>query len=117
MKAEVLKACFAKKGVFLFLTCSLGSFVFLFLNKLHAFKIFIYLFTFGHATGASPGDSVVKNPPAMQELWVLSLGQEEALEEGMATHSSLLARKIPCTEKPGGLQSMGSQKSWKQLSD
>ena len=41
---------------------------------------------------------------------VLSLGQEDPLEEGMATHSSILAWRIPWTEKPGGLQSMGSQK-------
>ena len=42
-------------------------------------------------------------------MWVPSLGQDDALEEGMATHSSILAWKIPRTEKPGGLQSMGPQ--------
>ena len=42
-------------------------------------------------------------------MWVLSLGQEDPLEEGMATHSSILAWRIPWTEEPGGLQSMGSQ--------
>ena len=47
-------------------------------------------------------------------MWVQSLGGEDHLEEGMATHSSLLAWKIPWTEEPGGLQSMGSQ-SWTQL--
>ena len=46
----------------------------------------------------------------MQEMRVWSLGQEEPLEEEMATHSSILAWKIPCTEEPGGLQSMGSQR-------
>ena len=46
----------------------------------------------------------------MQEMWVQSLGQEDALEEEMATHSSNLAWGIPRTEKPGGLQSMGSQR-------
>ena len=46
-----------------------------------------------------------------QETWVQSLHQEDPLEEGMATHSSILAWEIPQTEKPGGLQSMGSQKS------
>ena len=46
---------------------------------------------------------MVKNPPAMQETQVQSLGQEDALEEGMATHSSILAWRIPWTEKPGGL--------------
>ena len=55
-----------------------------------------------------PGGSVVKNLPAMQEIQVLSLGQEDLLERGMATHSNLLAWKIPWTEEPGGLQAMGS---------
>ena len=59
-----------------------------------------------------PGGSVVKNLPAMQQTQVLSLGQEDPLEKGMATHSSILAWRIPWTEEPGRLQSMGSQKSW-----
>ena len=46
----------------------------------------------------------------MQEMWIQSLGQEDPLEEGMATHSSILAWRIPWTEEPGGLQSMGSQR-------
>ena len=50
-----------------------------------------------------PGGSVVKNPPATQEIWVQSLGQEDPLEEEMATHSSILAWEIPWTEEPGGL--------------
>ena len=50
----------------------------------------------------------VKNLPAMPETWVLSLGEEDPLEEGMATHSSILAWKIPWTEDPGRPQSMGS---------
>ena len=54
-----------------------------------------------------PGGSVVNNPPAMQETWVQSLGWEDPLEKEMATHSSILAWKIPWTEEPGGLQSMG----------
>ena len=49
----------------------------------------------------------VKNLPAMQETWVQSLGWEEPLEKGMATHPSILAWRIPWTEEPGGLQSMG----------
>ena len=53
---------------------------------------------------------MVKNPPAMQEAWVCSLGWEDPLEEGMATHSSILAWRIPWTEEPGGLQSMGLQR-------
>ena len=52
---------------------------------------------------------MVKIPPAMQEAWVRSLGWEDPLEKEMATHSSILAWEIPRTEKPGGLQSMGSE--------
>ena len=52
----------------------------------------------------------VKNRPANQETRVPSLGQEDPLEEGMATHSSILAWRIPWTEEPGGLQSMESQR-------
>ena len=55
---------------------------------------------------------MVNNPPAMRETWVQSLGWEDPLDEGMATHSSILAWEIPWTEEPGGLQSMGSQKHW-----
>ena len=53
---------------------------------------------------------MVKNLPAMQETWVPSLGQEDTLEEGMATHFSILAWRIPWTEEAGGLQSVGSQR-------
>ena len=52
----------------------------------------------------------VKNPPALQQIQVRSLGQEDPLKEEMATHSSILAWKIPWAEEPGGLQSMGSQR-------
>ena len=52
---------------------------------------------------------VVKNLPAVQETWLPSLGQEDPLEK-MATHSSILAWRIPQTDEPGGLQSMGSQR-------
>ena len=53
---------------------------------------------------------MVKNQPAMQEMWVQSLGREDSLEKGMATHSSTLAWKIPWAEEPGRLQSMGSRR-------
>ena len=53
---------------------------------------------------------MIKNPPAMQENQVQSLGREGPLEEGTATHSSILAWRIPWTEEPGGLQSMGLQR-------
>ena len=52
----------------------------------------------------------VKRLPTMRETWVQSLGREDLLEKEMATHSSIFAWKIPWTEKPGGLQSMGSQR-------
>ena len=75
--------------------------------------------------GSSPGEGIgyplqyfwtplmvqiVKNPPAMWETWVRSLGWEDPLEKGTATHSSILAWRIPQTEESGGLQSMGSQR-------
>ena len=53
----------------------------------------------------------VMKPPAMEETWVQPLGQEHPLEKGMATYSNILAWKILWTEEPGGLQSMGLQKS------
>ena len=53
---------------------------------------------------------MVKNQPAMQEMQVRSLGQEDSLEKGMATHSSILAWRIPWTEEPGRLQSTGLQR-------
>ena len=53
---------------------------------------------------------LVKNPPAMCETWVQSLGWEDPLEKEMATHSSILAWRIPWMEELGGLQSMGSKR-------
>ena len=53
---------------------------------------------------------MVKNLNVVQETWVQSMGQEDPLEKGMATHSSILVWKIPWTEEPGRLQSMGSQR-------
>ena len=52
----------------------------------------------------------VKNLPAMLETWIQSPGWEDPLEKGKATHSSILAWRIPWAEEPGGLQSMGSQR-------
>ena len=63
---------------------------------------------------------MVKNLPTnagVQETWVRSLGREDPLEKEKATHSSILAWEIPWTEEPGGLQSMGLQKSQTPLSD
>ena len=61
-------------------------------------------------SGASLVAQMVKNPPAKQETRVGSLGQEDPLQEGMATHSSFLAWRIPWTEESGGLHPMGSQR-------
>ena len=60
--------------------------------------------------GASLVAQMVKNLPALQETWVQPLGREDPLEKGMATHYSICAWRIPWTEEPGGLQSMGSQR-------
>ena len=53
---------------------------------------------------------LLKNLPAVWENWAQTLGQEDALEKGMATHTSILAWRIPWKEEPGGLQSMGLQR-------
>ena len=60
---------------------------------------------------------MVKNLPAVRETQVSSLGQEDPLKKEMATHSSILALRIPWTKEPGRLQSMGLQKTWTQLSN
>ena len=60
--------------------------------------------------GASPVAQTVKNLPAMQKVWVRSLGREDPLEKGIAAHSSILAWRIPWTEEPDGLPSHGSQR-------
>ena len=65
---------------------------------------------FKSTIGAFLVAQMVKNLPAMWETWVGSLGWEDPLEEGTATHSSILAWRIPWTEETGRLQSMGSQK-------
>ena len=73
-------------------------------------KIYLLLVLFLDIYWASLVAQMVKNPPAMHETWVQSLGWEDPLEKEMATHSSILAWRIPWAEKPGGLQSMGSQR-------
>ena len=78
----------------------------------------IYSFSINYLLpGASLVAQMVKNLPEMRETWVQSLGWEDPLEEGMATYYSILAWEIPWTKEPGGLQSMGLQKSWTQLSN
>ena len=61
-------------------------------------------------TGASLVAQIIKNLPTMQEIQVRSLGGEDPLEKGMATHSSILDWRMPWTEEPSRLQSMGSQR-------
>ena len=68
------------------------------------------IYNYLHNIWAFPGGSGVKNPPAKQETQVQSLGQEDPLEKGMATHSSILTWRIPWPEEPSGLQSIGSQR-------
>ena len=70
------------------------------------FTIYELVYYFVHILVAQ----MVKNMPAMQETWVQFLGQEDPLEKEMSTHSHILAWRIPWTEEPGGLQSMGSQR-------
>ena len=72
-------------------------------------KVYIYIQRYT-STWASLVAQRVKTLPAMWETWVQSLGWEDPLEEGVATHSSILAWRIPWTEEPGGLQSMGSHR-------
>ena len=69
------------------------------------------MLAYPHTTDrASLVAQLVKNLPAMWETWIGSLGWEDSLEEGMATHSSILAWRIPWTDEPGNLQFMGSKR-------
>ena len=68
-----------------------------------------------HLPGASLVAQMVKDPPAMWETWVQSLDWEHPLEEGMATHSSIVAWRIPRTEKPSGLESTELRKVTTQV--
>ena len=79
--------------------------------KLFIYKIIIIIMPIYRVIGGSLIALLVKNLPAMQETRVQFLGWEDPLEKEMATHSSILAWRIPQTEEPGRLQSMGSQES------
>ena len=70
--------------------------------------VFAFLYRYKRASQVA---QMVKNLPVLQETWAPSLDQEDPLEKGMATHSGILAWRIPWAEEPGGLQSMGSQES------
>ena len=87
-----------------------GHFVSLCLHLFGSTWRIIHTHVFMKNIRASLIAQLVKNPPAMQETPVQFLGWEGPLEEGMATHSRFLAWRIPWTEEPGGLQSMGSQR-------
>ena len=67
-----------------------------------AFRADFYLMVGVYSLEGLPGSSVVKNPPAMQETWVQSLAWEDPLQEGTATHSSILAWRIPWMEELAG---------------
>ena len=90
-------------------------------NTLHLSIIFLRILSLSLFTGLYYGASLVaqmvKNLPAIQETQFQSLGQEDPLEEEMATHSSILAWRIPWTEETGGLQFMRVTKSWTRLND
>ena len=88
---------------------SFFNWFFYFSSSLYIICLFLYFF-FNLKQYLLTSFSLVKNLPAMQETQVWSLGWEDPLEEEMATHSSILAWKIPWTEEPGGLQSMGWQR-------
>ena len=93
------------------------NYIIIYMYVLHSLMcIYVYIYTF-YLYVCRHGfpfivwvAQMVKKLPAVQEIWVLSLGQEAALEKRMATHSNILAWRIPGTEEPGGLQSMGLQR-------
>ena len=72
------------------------------------FFFFLNIIPGFHKLVCSAVAQMIKNLPAMQEPWIRSLGWEDPLEKGLATHFSILACRIPWTEEPGGLQSKGS---------
>ena len=87
------------------------------LSTLARFNFFSPERKFGELQRVSQVALVVKNGLLMQETWVRFLGGEDPLEEGTATHSSILAWRIPWTEEPGGLQTTGSQRVGHNWSD
>ena len=90
-------------------------------NKLVSYVAPHHLLTYGEFAAADVLKVLlfhagIRDASLVTQTWVPSLGREDALEEGMATHSSVLAWRIPWTEEPGGLQSTGPQKSQTRLS-
>ena len=88
--------------------CSFSSFFSLWFK--HYSRVSLYIVLDLKLMRASLVAQRLKRLPAMRETWVRSLGQEDPLEKEMATHPSIRAWRIPWTEEPGGLQSMGSQR-------
>ena len=84
----------------------------MFLARSHLTQTFTQFrrFTIQNTTSGFPVAQTVKDPPAVRETQVRSVGGEDSLEEAMAAHSSVLAWRIPWTEGPGGLQSLGSRR-------
>ena len=101
---EVFKQSWKNSTVLCNCGISFGSF--LTVNKFLFFFSYVHIVLVQASLVAQP----VKNPPAMWKTWVQSLSWEDPMEEGMKTHSSILAWRIPWTEDPGGLLSIGSQR-------
>ena len=102
----------SKKTSYLYsLAQPLVSYTVVMTNKLSYLSVFLVFMCLPNYEGASLVAQSVKSLPAVQETRVRFLGQEDPLEKEMATHSSIFAWRIPWTEEPGGLQSMGSQES------
>ena len=102
----------SKKTSYLYsLAQPLVSYTVVMTNKLSYLSVFLVFMCLPNYEGASLVAQSVKSLPAVQETRVRSLGWEDPLEKGKATHSSIFAWRIPWTEEPGGLQSMGSQES------
>ena len=100
----------SKKPFYLYsLAQPLISYTVVMTNKLSYLIIFLFFMCLPNYEGASLVAQLVKSLPAVQETWVRFLGQEDLLEKEMATHSSIIAWRIPWTEEPGGLQSTGLQ--------
>ena len=85
------------------------AWIFLPESRLHI-QLLVHFLPLRNSRLGFPGGSAVKNPPAVQEIWIQSLGQEDPLEEEMATYASILAWESSWTEEPGGLQSLGLQR-------
>lgn len=75
----------------------------------HLIKAYAFFFQAFLVALGFPGSSNGKKSPAMKETWIGFLGREDSLEKGVTSHSSILVRRIPWSEEPGGLKSMGSQ--------